>query len=53
MLQEVIERIRAFSFHPEYVPRVLSWAQRGGLSLAITRTLGRYLCVRRDRGLSP
>ena len=32
---------------------VLSWAQRGGLSLAITRTLGRYLCVRRDRGLSP
>ena len=24
---------------------VPSWAQRGGLSLAITRTLGRYLCV--------
>ena len=27
VLREVIDRIRAFSFHPEYVPRVLPWAQ--------------------------
>ena len=39
VLRELIDRIRAFSFHPELVPRVLPWASAPYFSNADEQSL--------------